>query len=116
MAKKRKSQDVIDMGVRQEEIGFGDALRRKKPSQTAKPRSGVEDENVPAAAHFDAGRIAAVARGVLAGTRYRSAHAPETDEEIAIHAPNPLRTDDGAWVSPAGVPSGCGDRRTVEGK
>ena len=84
VAEEGKSHDMIDMGMRQEQIDIGDAVLRDRFAEVTQPRPGIENEQAGTAADLDTGGVTAIDGGVLARTGDRTAHAPEPDEKIAI--------------------------------
>jgi hypothetical protein len=54
-------------------------FRQQRLAKFAQAGAGVENDDVAAAADFDASGVAAVTRGVRAGRRDRAANAPELD-------------------------------------
>ena len=58
-----------------ERIGW--PLRDHLPAELAQPGAGIEDQPLRAAAHLDAGGVAAVAQHVRRRAGHRAADAPE---------------------------------------
>src|SRR5262245_49492971 len=80
----------------------GRAAGHELVAQVAQPGPRVENEQPAVAAHFDAGRIAAVARGARPGAGDRAAHPPEAHGEIGRH---------GVTIAPNFVSCGLGAHR-----
>src|SRR6185312_5233761 len=80
---KRQADDMVEVAMREEDVDVADFLiLDQRIAERAEPGAGVEDEDVLAAADFDARRVAAIADCLRSRAGDASAHAPE---------PNPHR-------------------------
>src|SRR5262252_142324 len=81
---ERQAADMVEMGVAVEEIGVDRAaLLHQLVAELPEARSAVEDQEALAAAHLDAGRVAAIADGFGPGAGDAAADAPEAHQDIA---------------------------------
>src|SRR5687767_13195208 len=79
---ERQAGHMIDMKMAEEDIEIGGLRLVDKPiTERPKPGSSIEDQDVIAATHFNAWRIAAIARCVLTGTSNAAADPPETNRQ-----------------------------------
>src|SRR5690606_27709397 len=83
-SKEGQALNMIPVSVCDEDVGadrqlFQQGLRQRKDTGT-----GIKDEQFARiAAHLDAGRVAAVARGMRTGRGNRATYAPETNHHAA---------------------------------
>ena len=97
-AEIRPAVDVIEVGVGEQHVHVERRLAQRAVER-AQARSGVQNEQTVAAAHLQTARVAAIADRVRPRTRDAAAHAPETDEEIALPVHSGPR-----WRVPRSVP------------
>jgi hypothetical protein len=77
------------MGQEQGEVeGLALEFVEQRLAELAQAGAGVEDYEVATAADFDAGGVAAIAYGVRAGRRNRTANAPEFDVGARLDGTN----------------------------
>src|SRR6266850_2116135 len=87
---ERKALDVVPVGVADEEVQVERRLQRLREAQAELARAGpaVEhDHGAVRPADFRARRVAAVARGAVAGRGDRAASTPEPDVHDASRLP-----------------------------
>jgi hypothetical protein len=83
-----KPLDVVPVRVTEKEVpDHGTCSARNQiGAQFAESRASITKEQVAAAPDFDAGRVAAIFAGPIAGCRYRTARAPEFDENAHLYS------------------------------
>src|SRR5579885_183703 len=82
---KRQPDDVVEMRVAEQQVEVGRvAFLLQVLAEQANPRTGVEHQEAAAAAHLDAGGVAAVTGSVRPRCGDTSAHTPEADDELRI--------------------------------
>src|SRR5690242_6037999 len=82
---ERQTVTVVKMRMREKQIEIMRlAALLQRVAEQAQPRAAVEDEQLPAAADFDARRIAAIACRGRPRHLDAAAHAPEPDDEVGI--------------------------------
>ena len=88
---ERQADDVVEMSVAVEQVEI-ERLRGPQQLLAKRPqaRAAVEDQQVRAAADFDAGRIAAIADRIGAGAGDAAAYSPETHREIRVDQRPPI--------------------------
>src|SRR3546814_3802402 len=80
------------MRVGQEHVPGPEPLLHQRLAERAQAGAAVEDQNVAAAPHLDAGGVPAVACRLGAGAGNASAHAPAPYEEVRTVGQSPLTT------------------------
>src|SRR3546814_1914545 len=67
-----QADDVVVMRVREEDVGFQGAVLAKLLAERPQARAGVEDQQLVAAVHLQAGGVAAVPQVAVAWTDRKS--------------------------------------------
>src|SRR3546814_15840081 len=79
---ERQADDVVVMGVGEEDVSLEGAVLAELLAERPQARSGVEDQQLVAATHLDAGSVAAIPRVTFAWTGDRATGSPKTDKKI----------------------------------
>src|ERR1700735_4774210 len=82
---KGQALDMVVMGVGQKNVELGvPPLILQMMAEHAQARPGIEDQDMAAAADFDAGRVAAIAQRLRPRRRDTAPHAPEPRSETIL--------------------------------
>src|SRR3546814_2985159 len=80
---ERQADDVVVMGVGEEDVSLEGAVLAELLAERPQARSGVEDQQLVAATHLDAGSVAAIPRVTFAWTGDRATGSPRSEEHTS---------------------------------
>ena len=76
------SGDMVEMSVGKEQVEIDRRLPRQLTAERPDARARVEDHQVSATPHFDAGRVTTISHRLGTRGRYAASDAPEPDGEV----------------------------------